>query len=203
VQETKAHRGFTLIELLVVISIIGLLSSVVLASLNSARSKARDAERASDINQVNKALELYYSVHGAYPSTGNINTVFMDPGCKVAVAPDQITSDWVPGLVSGGFIPRLPIDPRPQDAAKGSTNGGACYMYSSDGKYYMLSAWDTVETPITSGGLYAQAGYREPNWNMQDARYMCNYQGGPLPAGSYFAPFYQHSYTITNEPCTW
>jgi type II secretory pathway pseudopilin PulG len=188
--------------LLVVISIIGLLSSVVLASLNSARAKARDAERASDINQINKALQLYYSVHGSYPSTGNINTVYMDPGCKTAVAPDQITSDWIPGLVAGGFIPKLPIDPNPKGVYHPS-NGGACYMYSSDGKYYILSAWDTVETAIDSGGLYSPVGYREPNWNIQDARYMCNYQGGPLPAGSYFAPFYQHSYTISNESCSW
>ena len=41
----KIQKGFTLIELLVVISIIGLLASGVLASLNSARMKARDAKK--------------------------------------------------------------------------------------------------------------------------------------------------------------
>ncbi len=46
------QKGFTLIELLVVIAIIGLLSSVVLASLNSARAKARDARRVSDLKQI-------------------------------------------------------------------------------------------------------------------------------------------------------
>jgi len=53
-------RGFTLIELLVVIAIIGILSSVVLASLNSARQKGRDARRISDVKQVQLALELFY-----------------------------------------------------------------------------------------------------------------------------------------------
>jgi len=64
----KSQRGFTLIELLVVIAIIGILSSVVLASLNTARTKARDARRVSDIKQLQIALELYYDSNGTYPS---------------------------------------------------------------------------------------------------------------------------------------
>lgn len=62
------QKGFTLIELLVVIAIIGILSSVVLASLNSAREKARDAKRISDMKQIQIALELYYDINGIYPN---------------------------------------------------------------------------------------------------------------------------------------
>ena len=54
-------KGFTLIELLVVIAIIGMLSSVVLASLNSARAKGRDAKRLADLRAIATALELYYN----------------------------------------------------------------------------------------------------------------------------------------------
>lgn len=64
----NSKRGFTLIELLVVIAIIGILSSVVLASLNSARQKSRDARRLSDIKQLQLALELYYDANTAYPA---------------------------------------------------------------------------------------------------------------------------------------
>jgi prepilin-type N-terminal cleavage/methylation domain-containing protein len=63
----KFTKGFTLIELLVVIAIIGILSSVVLASLNSARKKGRDAKRISDISQVKLALELYFDSNRKYP----------------------------------------------------------------------------------------------------------------------------------------
>jgi prepilin-type N-terminal cleavage/methylation domain-containing protein len=63
----RNQKGFTLIELLVVIAIIGLLSSVILASLNSARKKGRDARRLADLKQLQTALELYYSDHTAYP----------------------------------------------------------------------------------------------------------------------------------------
>lgn len=61
-------RGFTLIELLVVISIIGMLSSVVLASISNVKAKARDVKRLSDLRQLVTVLELYKSKNGVYPN---------------------------------------------------------------------------------------------------------------------------------------
>lgn len=63
---TKA-KGFTLVELLVVIAIIGLLSTLAVVALGSARSKARDARRISDIKQVQTSLELFFADAGVYP----------------------------------------------------------------------------------------------------------------------------------------
>lgn len=63
----KNKKGFTLVELLVVIAIIGLLSTLAVVALGSARSKARDARRISDIKQIQTALELYFADQGAYP----------------------------------------------------------------------------------------------------------------------------------------
>jgi prepilin-type N-terminal cleavage/methylation domain-containing protein len=58
--------GFTLIELLVVVAIIGLLASVVLASLSSARTKAKDASIKESMHQFALLLELNYSDVGSY-----------------------------------------------------------------------------------------------------------------------------------------
>ncbi|PIQ73912.1 MAG: hypothetical protein COV85_04950, partial [Candidatus Portnoybacteria bacterium CG11_big_fil_rev_8_21_14_0_20_44_10] len=59
-----SSKGFTLIELLVVIAIIGILATIVLVSLNSARSKARDTQRVADLRQIQTAMEMYYDSHG-------------------------------------------------------------------------------------------------------------------------------------------
>jgi prepilin-type N-terminal cleavage/methylation domain-containing protein len=73
-------KGFSLIELLVVIAIIGILSSVVMVSLNSARAKGRDAKRITDVKQLSLALALYYDACGRqYPSS--LTPVTPDTNC--------------------------------------------------------------------------------------------------------------------------
>lgn len=64
-------KGFTLIELLVVIAIIGLLSTLAVVALGSAREKARDSKRLSDLKQMQTALELYYTDNNQYPVANN------------------------------------------------------------------------------------------------------------------------------------
>lgn len=97
---TTNARGFTLIELLVVIAIIGILSSVILASLNSARTKGRDARRISDLKQIQLALELYYDAGQTYPpgtsltglTPNYISTVPIDPVGATAYTYQALTS---------------------------------------------------------------------------------------------------------------
>jgi prepilin-type N-terminal cleavage/methylation domain-containing protein len=76
----NTKRGFTLIELLVVIAIIGILASVVLASLNSARAKGADAAIKSTVNNARAQAELFYDTAGNYTTvctagTNNISSM--------------------------------------------------------------------------------------------------------------------------------
>lgn len=66
-KKTKLVLGFTLIELLMVIAIIGLLSSIVLSSLNTSRQKARDVARIRTLNETQTALQLFATAKGYYP----------------------------------------------------------------------------------------------------------------------------------------
>lgn len=75
----KTNKGFTLIELLVVIAIIGILSSVVLASLNTARNKGTDAAIKANLANARAQAELYYDSNGnSYDPDGTTNTGVCD-----------------------------------------------------------------------------------------------------------------------------
>lgn len=90
----RKSRGFTLIELLVVVAIIGLLSSVVLASLNSAKLKANDAAIQSDLNTIQTQSQIYYNDHGNYGS--NTSTIWPfsgNPSCTNSGATNTLFTD--------------------------------------------------------------------------------------------------------------
>ena len=65
----KKNKAFTLVELLVVISIIGVLSSIVFASLGSARTKAKDAAIKSSITNMRAQAEILYDSNGCYTNS--------------------------------------------------------------------------------------------------------------------------------------
>jgi prepilin-type N-terminal cleavage/methylation domain-containing protein len=67
-KQINNRKGFTLIELLVVIAIIGILSTLAIVALGSARAKSRDAKRVSDMRSLFSALELYYNDNSMYPT---------------------------------------------------------------------------------------------------------------------------------------
>ncbi|MGH7245715.1 MAG: type II secretion system protein [Candidatus Levyibacteriota bacterium] len=70
----KWSGGFTLIELLIVIAIIGILAALLMANFVGVRQRARDAQRKSDLRQIQSALELYRADVGSYPDTSTFSS---------------------------------------------------------------------------------------------------------------------------------
>lgn len=65
----KFSSGFTLVELLVVITIISILAALLMTNFVGIRQRGRDAQRKSDLRQIQAALELYRSDNGYYPTS--------------------------------------------------------------------------------------------------------------------------------------
>ncbi len=147
------QTGFTLIELLVVISIIGLLSSVVLVSMNSARLKARDGRRLSDMRQIQTALELYYDKNKQYPNPA------CDPlgNCSVTTCSGWDSSgdgEFIIALKNDGILSNSPMDPRNSPVSCG-TYHYRYYRYGADvagncdpcqGRAYYVIGFNTSES---------------------------------------------------------
>ncbi|OGK62477.1 hypothetical protein A2334_05570 [Candidatus Roizmanbacteria bacterium RIFOXYB2_FULL_38_10] len=140
----KTQKGFTLIELLVIIIILGILAALISGNFLSSLQKGRDSKRKNDLVQIQRALELYYDDHKAYPSAA-------PPfGSKFCSSPNCPTNSKV-------YMIRTPNDP----------NSSYTYSYSIDSNrqyYYLFSC---IENYLNdSGAGVSRNGYceaAEPN----------------------------------------
>jgi len=165
------QKGFTLIELLVVIAIIGLLASIVMVSLNSARTKARDAKRISDFKQIQTALEMFYDQVGKYPQS---------PGYATWSGHWAYFSQCLETGVNCGFsvsgytsaIAKVPQDPR-RTTSDAFANDYTYYpghpTGCGDGQSYRIAAYlETSHSALSSdldGGFYNNNGGCEDSGN--------------------------------------
>ena len=130
----KKQTGFTLIELLVVIAIIGLLSTLAVVSLGNARMKARDADRVSDIKQIQTALELFYGDANAYPGA--------------------VTSGG--SIATGGvtYMATVPTNPTPVNDGLCAAGNAYTYAAGTGNNYYTLRYCLGGVTGAVSSGIH-------------------------------------------------
>lgn len=116
------HSGFTMIELLVVIVILSILFVIGLGSFSGSQRKSRDSKRKTDLQNITRALELYYNDKGLYPvSSGNIGIAGQAWG-------DPFVD---PDLTDTLYMNILPLDP----------SEFAYFYESTDGTYFQIYAY--------------------------------------------------------------
>jgi type II secretion system protein G len=174
----QSNRGFTIVELLIVIVVIGILAAIVIVAFNGVQNRAKDTRTRSDIKNVQSIVEKYNAETGRYPSTGDLATVRTDANCYGGTA----QSDWVPSVTE-----KLPQSVPNTGKGRGGTTTG-CYMYSSNGDQYIISAWNMSNSGPQNNGMYRRLGYREMSFISANA-YLCNHLtiGGGATGGGYNA----------------
>ena len=187
VEYIMKRQGFTIVELLIVIVVIGILAAITIVAYNGVQTRAKNAQTQSALSGVAKKIEVYYAENGNYPSTGNLNASLTDDNCPIGSS----QANWVPGLTD------LPQSSQPY---RGVGGGTGCFVYSSDGQYYVVSAWNMVIGGPQKDTMYRRLGFREVGF-LGSNLYLCNHVNiGGTASGSYVltSDFYKHSYTISN-----
>ena len=125
----NSERGFTLLELLVVIAIIGILASLLVVNFINVRERSRDAQRKSNLRQIQSALELYRADTGEYPASS--------PGLKNCPASGTKT-DLGNTACSTVYMKSIPRDPSCPTTPCSSVYNGGNYYYGTLGTGYQL-----------------------------------------------------------------
>jgi prepilin-type N-terminal cleavage/methylation domain-containing protein len=156
-------RGFTLIELMVVIAIIGLLSSIILASLSNSKDLATNSRVSQDIHQFQNALELYYTKYGGYPQPGTGTNAWTCLGKYSGYCWDQSTPTYADdSTLDAALSPFIPGPPTGQTI----TGGG----YTFIGYIYKATGCNSG-TPVTCTNYVIY-------WVMSHANQVCAGQNG-------------------------
>mgnify|MGYP001593681306 CR=1 FL=1 len=139
----KSSRGFTLIELLVVVAIIGIISSVAMASLVNALDKGKQKRTMSDLHSIAEAIEAYHIDHAAYPmgvsDWQNLQVHISPFFIKFPPDKDGWANTWTVATSAGGTsytVVSLGKDGYPGGWLGGITSNFNCDIVFSDGQFF-------------------------------------------------------------------
>lgn len=129
-------KGFTLLELLIAIIILGILTAMISGNFFTSLKKGRDARRKADLEQIGRAVEMFYEDKRGYP-TPTAGFPFNNKFCETGTC---ASSEKI-------YMQKVANDPMSNNS----------YAYLSDGTYYRLFA--CIENSQDQGPGVSQKGY--------------------------------------------
>jgi len=119
------RQGFTLVELLIVIAIMGILTSITVSQFVTAKKKANDVSRKSDLNSISKALQMYFADYGVMPSASVDGKIVIN----------NVSLNWGGEFVDGSYV-YMKVLP----AEKNTAISPYCYKTDAEKKKYAIFA---------------------------------------------------------------
>ena len=135
------NRAFTIVELLVVIVVIGIMAAIVLISYTGVQNKAVMTSLALDLNGASKQLALYYTDHGTYPTSLDVNN------CPLGSAPSPDTKYCIKPSSNTTFTYKSNLTTIPQTFALTATKSGISYITANNTTPAQISANPNISCP--------------------------------------------------------
>jgi prepilin-type N-terminal cleavage/methylation domain-containing protein len=158
----QVQRAFTLIELLTVVAIVGILASLLLTALSSAKKKSRIAFCTSNLHQVSMAVNMYVDDTSEQPGVTNLMDRNYLSSSKIVLCPEDKTSNW-------GLLLQSPPQP-----ITSTNTAGQSFSYMMHPMSWDISLWKRLMHGPNSAGISACQLHGLGNQQTSDAE---NYSG--------------------------
>lgn len=124
---SKKASAFTIVELLIVIVVIAILAAISIVAYTGIQDRAKYSSALSSLQQIKKAVDVYYAENGTYPHAGTVGTFQWRYYCDYKANP----TNFIPAIAS--TTPTIPAAP-----CNGATNSDDTWLYGTDGNRYKL-----------------------------------------------------------------
>ncbi len=155
ISHRSGNKGFTLVEMMVVIAIIAILTGIIITGLVGSKAKSRDAKRASDLSQIQLAVEQFFDRCDQYP------TSLIPTAGGAGICPNNTSG--IP-ITFGNFISVIPKDPTTNSSYDYVVNNGTTPTdYVLHTKFEAVNSVSPQSAPVPNWWTVSQSFASNPS----------------------------------------
>ncbi len=137
----RLSKGFTILELLIVIAVFGLLATLAVLSLNSARARMRDAKRVSDVSIMRAALSQHWLEKATYPQSAGVNLGQAGTNTDVFTGSGFVSRELAQPPI---YVQQVPLGPKSSEY----------YRYKANANGYSIRFQTETDTVLGEPNVY-------------------------------------------------